>query len=81
MAQSVRLDDVFVDQMKIHALAANRSVPKQIEYMAKIGQIAIDNPELSYTFINEALLAKAEMEHGQIKSYKRRTKPTVQKEA
>ena len=81
MAQSVRLDDAFVDQAKLYATAANRSVPKQIEYMAKIGQMAIDNPELSFTFINEALLAQAEMEHGVTKSYKRRTRSGARKEA
>jgi len=80
MAQSVRLDDKFVDMAKVHATAANRSVPKQIEYMAKIGQIAITNPELSYNFIKESLLAEAELELGMIKPYERRTKPGVRKE-
>ena len=74
MAQSVRFDDEFVENAKIQAEAANRSTPKQIEYMAKIGQIAIDNPDLSFAFINESLLAKAEMENGAVKPYERRTK-------
>ncbi len=74
MAQSVRLDDDFVESAKIYAEASNRSTPKQIEYMAMIGQIAIDNPDLSFSFINEALLAKAEMDRGATKPYSRRTK-------
>jgi hypothetical protein len=74
MAQSVRLDDDFVENAKIHAEAAKRSTPKQIEYMAMVGQIAIDNPDLSFSFINEALLAKAEMNLGTTKPYVRRTK-------
>lgn len=74
MAQSVRLDDKFVESAKVQAAAANRSMPKQIEYMAKVGQIAIENPDLSFAFINEALLAKAEMDNGVVKTYERRTK-------
>ena len=74
MAQSVRLDDKFVETAKIYAEASNRSTPKQIEYMAMIGQISIENPDLSFTFINEALLAKAEMDNKAVTKYERRTK-------
>ena len=74
MAVSVRLDKAFVENAKIQAEVANRSVAKQIEYMAKIGQIAIDNPELSFELVNESLLAKAEMDHGLVNRYQRLTK-------
>ena len=74
MAQSIRLDDEFVETAKIRATAENRSIPKQIEYMAKIGQTAIDNPELSFAYIQVALLAKAEMDNGAVTKYERRTK-------
>ena len=74
MAQSVRLNDEFVADSRVHAVAANRSLPKQIEYVAQIGQIAIDNPELSYAFIQESLLSKAEMDAGLVQPYERRTR-------
>ena len=38
MATSIRLDDDFVSDVKIHAEAASRSIPKQIEHWAKIGR-------------------------------------------
>lgn len=47
MAISIRLDDDFVSNVKVHADAASRSIPKQIEYWAKIGRIAEDNPDLT----------------------------------
>jgi len=72
MATSVRLDDVFVEDVKTHAEAMSRSVPKQIEHWAKIGRIAEDNPDLTFSFINEILLAKAEMDNGKVKKYVRR---------
>jgi len=74
MATSVRLDEHFVTHAKIHAEAENRSVPKQIEYWAKIGQIMIDNPDLSYEFVRESLLATEEANQGLVKRYVRRTK-------
>lgn len=76
MATSVRLDDDFVTHARIHAEAENRSVPKQIEYWAKIGQIMIDNPDLPYDFVYESLLATEEMKQGMTKRYVRRTKRT-----
>lgn len=72
MATSVRLDDDFVEYVKTHAEAMSRSVPKQIEHWAKIGRIAEDNPDLTFSFINEILLAKAEMDNGKVKKYVRR---------
>ncbi|ELE6601568.1 hypothetical protein RMQ50_004883 [Vibrio alginolyticus] len=74
MATSVRLDDNFVNEAKVHAEAENRSVPKQIEYWAKIGQIMIDNPDLPYEFVKESLLASEEVKQGLTKRYVRRTK-------
>ena len=74
MATSVRLDENFVSQAKVHAEAENRSVPKQIEYWAKIGQIMIDNPDLPYEFVKESLLSNQEVKQGLAKRYVRRTK-------
>lgn len=74
MATSVRLDDEFVSIAKVHAEAESRSLPKQIEYWAKIGQIMIDNPDLSYEFVRESLLAHEEIKQGLSKPYGRKTK-------
>ncbi|NIE72756.1 ParD-like family protein [Pantoea sp. Acro-807] len=74
MATSVRLDDDFVEDVKTHADAMSRSVPKQIEHWAKIGRIAEDNPDLPFSFINEILLAKSEVDNGKVTKYERRKK-------
>jgi hypothetical protein len=74
MAISVRLDDEFVEDVKIHSAASHRTVPKQIEHWAKIGQIVEDNPDLPYEFIREALLARAAVTSGRATRYERRTK-------
>ncbi|MFC7299575.1 TA system antitoxin ParD family protein [Herminiimonas aquatilis] len=40
---------------KPYAVAERRSVPKQIEYWARLGKAARDNPELSTRFIKKYL--------------------------
>jgi predicted transcriptional regulator len=72
MATSVRLDDDFVEEAQVYAEAAKRSVPKQIEHWAEIGRIVEDNPDLSYQFIRDALLATAEINAGRTSKYVRR---------
>ncbi|PIJ43293.1 hypothetical protein [Tatumella sp. OPLPL6] len=76
MATSIRLDDGFVESIKIYADVAKRSVPKQIEHWASIGKILEENPDLTYEFVMETLLAKQELEHSLGKRYVRRTKRT-----
>lgn len=72
MAVSVRLNNEFVANARVYAEAESRSLPKQIEYWAKIGQIMIDNPDLSYEFVRESLLAAEEVKQGLTKPYVRR---------
>ncbi|MBL5900111.1 ParD-like family protein [Lelliottia amnigena] len=74
MATSIRLDDDFVSDVKVYADAASRSIPKQIEHWAKIGRMAEDNPDLPYSFINEILIAQAEVDNNKVSRYERRTR-------
>lgn len=53
MTQSVRLSANFVSDVKAHASVACRSVPKQIEYWAKIGQMVEESPELGYRKVGD----------------------------
>ncbi len=66
---SIRLDGNLVEKAAIMAKALNRSTPKQIEHWAKIGEIMEDNPDLSYDFVRQAIIAKAEKEAGKIEGY------------
>ncbi len=69
MATSVRLDDGLVQDAQVYATAEMRSVPKQIEHWAKIGEIMEDNPDLPYEFVRQAIIAEAEREAGKLESY------------
>ncbi|MCK0746236.1 ParD-like family protein [Chromohalobacter nigrandesensis] len=66
---SVRLDQALIDKASVMGKAMNRSVPKQIEYWAKVGEIMEDNPDLSYEFVRQAIIAQAERDAGKLDAY------------
>lgn len=58
MSVSVRINDTFYQEAKSQAQAELRSIPNQIEYWARIGKTALDNPDLSIEAIKEIIIAK-----------------------
>ena len=44
VAVAMKLSEDLVEDAKIVAAAEHRSVPKQIEYWARIGKAVLDNP-------------------------------------
>jgi|TARA_R100001039_G_scaffold38952_1_gene42728 hypothetical protein len=69
MAKAIKLSDELVNDAMINGKAQERSAPKQIEYWAKIGKIAIENPDLPYSFIQGVLLGIEEMDAGEVSEY------------
>jgi virulence-associated protein VagC len=55
---AVRLPLDLVENAKRVTVIYNRSIPKQIEYWAKIGKIAEENPDLPMNFIKGILEAR-----------------------
>lgn len=70
MSTALKLSDELIDLAKPHAIAEHRSVPKQIEYWARLGKAVEENPELPLQFIKNTLLAIAEADAGQLSEYK-----------
>jgi hypothetical protein len=66
---SIRIDEQLVEKAGIMAKALNRSVAKQIEHWAKIGEMMEDNPDLPYEFVRQAIISKAEKEAGKLEPY------------
>lgn len=69
MAIALKLSDELINLAKPHAIAEHRSVPKQIEYWARLGKAVEDNPDLPFQFIKDTLLAVAEADAGQLSTY------------
>lgn len=57
---SIRIDQKLYDQARSEALAEHRTIAGQVEYWAKIGRAALDNPDLPVSFIAESLASMAE---------------------
>ena len=69
MPQAVRLSSDLVQSAMVKGAAMSRSGAKQIEHWAKIGRIAEENPDLTYAFILETLIGKAEFDAGHTSDY------------
>ncbi|MES2016107.1 MAG: hypothetical protein V4484_06385 [Pseudomonadota bacterium] len=69
MSTALKLSDDLVEMAKPHAAAEHRSVPKQIEYWARLGKAVDENPGLPLQFIKDTLLAAQEAKAGQLAPY------------
>jgi len=70
MTTAVRVSEKLVREAKLVAAVDNRSVTGQIEYWAKVGKCAEENPDLTYRLIKEILLGIEELEQGGRSEYK-----------
>jgi len=69
MATAVRISDGLAKKARSRSRALKRSLAAQIEYWAIIGEIAEDNPDLPFSFIQNILIGLEEVKNGEISSY------------
>jgi hypothetical protein len=69
MTTAVRVSSKLVEEAKKYSKVENRSVTAQIEYWAKIGKYAEENPELTYSLIKEMIIGIVELEAGDSTDY------------
>ena len=60
MTMPVRIDEVLYTAAKNEAQAEHRTIAGQIEFWAKVGRAALDNPDLPVSFIADSLISMAE---------------------
>ena len=70
MLTTIKISDKLVKEARRYGGVYSRSVPKQIEYWSRIGQIAEENPDLPYNFIKDILIAKQEAADGETTPYR-----------
>ena len=70
MAVAMKLSDDLVEDAKTVAAAEHRSVPKQIEYWARIGKAVLDNPDMPLRLSQDTMLSNEEVRAGQLTPYK-----------
>lgn len=69
MSTAIKLSDELVDDARVYAKAQHRTPPKQIEYWARIGKIAEENPDLPLSFVKDALVGLEEVRAGHVSEY------------
>jgi hypothetical protein len=57
---SIRIDQKLYEQAKMDAIVDHRTISGQIEFWARVGRAAIDNPDLPVSFVVESLASMAE---------------------
>lgn len=60
MTVAVELSETIVSDATIVSKVCKRSLGDQIEYWARIGKIAEENPDMTYDFIKNILIAEQE---------------------
>jgi hypothetical protein len=66
---AVKISDDLVKKARSRAHVLNRSVAGQIEYWAKIGEIAEDNPDIPFFFIQDILIGLEQVKEGDVTPY------------
>lgn len=59
--QSVKLSGILIRDAEVRAKQFNRSKAGQIEFWARIGKIAEENPDISFDVIRQILISKEEI--------------------
>jgi hypothetical protein len=67
---NVRISDDFMKDARECSKISLRSVGKQIEYWAKIGKAAEDNPDLNVDFIKNCFEGLREVESGKTAEFR-----------
>lgn len=60
MGMPVRIEDRLYDQAKAAAAAEFRTISGQIEFWAKVGKAALDNPDLPVDVVRDLLVGRNE---------------------
>jgi hypothetical protein len=70
VSKAIKLSEELINDAVTNGIAQHRSAPKQIEYWARIGKIADENPDLPLSFIKGVLVGIEESRAGDVSEYK-----------
>jgi len=69
MSMPVRIDDHLYEEAKSISKGECRTISGQLEFWAKLGKAALDNPDLPIEFVRDLMIAKAE-DRNQLSTFK-----------
>ena len=65
MATAVKVSDELIAKARIRSKIFKRSIAGQIEFWAKMGELAEENPDLPLSLIQDILLGKEQVKAGE----------------
>jgi hypothetical protein len=69
MPAVVKLSDALINDARPYANAMHRSIPKQIEYWARLGKAAEENPDMPIKMIQDVFISLEEAKEGNFSEY------------
>ena len=70
MTKTIRISESLINKALIYCKVENRKLEEQIEYWAKMGELALENQDLPMNFIKEILISREEALSGNVEEYK-----------
>jgi hypothetical protein len=69
MPTAIQLSEVLIEEAKPYAQAMHRSAAEQIEYWARLGKVAEENPDLPIPMLQDLLVSMEEVKAGNLSAY------------
>jgi ParD-like antitoxin of type II bacterial toxin-antitoxin system len=69
MSTAINLSEQLIEEAKPFAQATHRSVSEQIEYWARLGKVAEENPDLPIHMMQDILASIEEVKAGNMNVY------------
>jgi len=69
MPTAIQLSELLIEEAKPFAQSMHRSVAEQIEYWARLGKVAEENPDLPIPMLQDMLVSMEEVKAGNRKIY------------
>jgi hypothetical protein len=69
MPTAIQLSDLLIEEAKPYAQAMHRSVAEQIEYWARLGKVAEENPDLPIHMMQDILASIEEVKASNMNVY------------
>jgi hypothetical protein len=69
MPTAITLSELLIEEAKPYAQAMHRSVAEQIEYWARLGKVAEENPDLPILMLQDMLVSMEEVKAGNLSAY------------
>jgi hypothetical protein len=69
MFTAVNLSEQLIEEAKPFAQAIHRAVAEQIEYWARLGKVAEENPDLPISMLQDMLVSIEEVKAGNLRRY------------